>query len=157
MDLLTYATALRADLETTTHSTNAAYAGGANGGFDDPLDARTAYLYHHFINRTLLTPYDYLVDANRQLDADAMQKAIWFIEQDDATPLIGKALDFYNEANTAVNTGAWTGLGDVRVLQLYTLNGVRTDYQDQLVIIPAPAAVALLGTAIAVPRRRRRA
>jgi hypothetical protein len=82
---------------------------------------------------------------------------MWFIEQESATPLLGKSLLFYTEANTAVTTGLWTGLGDVRVLNLYTLDGnVRTNYQDVLVMVPAPSALALMGVGVLVAGRRRR-
>lgn len=154
-----YHTLLSADLSTSTTGSAPAYSGGALGGASDPLDARTAYLYSRFIGQTLLTPYDYVNEANRHLDADELQKAIWFIEQEDATPLTGKALSFFTEAQSAVSSGAWVGLGNVRVLNLYTMdNNVRTNFQDQLVVIPAPAgagALALAGV-VCVMRRRRR-
>jgi hypothetical protein len=150
---------LKADINTETTSQNAAYAGGNHGGFNDPLDARTAYLYAHFINMNLATPYDYANEANRINDANAMQTAIWFIEQEDATALTGKALQFYNEANTAVNSGQWVGLGNVRILNIYT-NTARVDYQDILVMttgipLPTGAAMAGLGLAGLTLRRRR--
>ncbi|HYE61172.1 MAG TPA: hypothetical protein VD997_04180 [Phycisphaerales bacterium] len=156
-----YHTLLSADLSTSTTAGSAAYAGvggGALGGAADALDPRTAYLYSHFIHQTLLTPYDYAVEANRHLDADELQKAIWFIEEEDATALTGKALLFFNEAQAAVSSGAWTGLGDVRVLNLYTFeNGARVDWQDQLVVIPAPAGAAVIGAGLlSLTRRRRR-
>src|SRR5262245_27907203 len=47
----TYAVALN----TTTDSSSANYAGGAHGGFNDPVDPRTAYLYTRFINQNLVT------------------------------------------------------------------------------------------------------
>jgi hypothetical protein len=152
----------KADLNTETASQASAYAGGNHGGFNDPLDARTAYLYTHFINMNLSTPYDYVNEANRIDDANALQTAIWFIEQEDNTPLLGKALDFYNEANNAVNSGAWVGLGDVRILNIYT-NTARVDYQDVLVMtsVPLPGGAGMAGAALAglggmVTLRRRR-
>jgi hypothetical protein len=150
-----------ADLNTVTTSSDSHYAGGALGGFNDPLDARTAYLYTHFIQMNLLTPYDYVNEGPRIDDANALQTAIWFIEQEDPTPLFGKALDFYNEANNAVTSGAWTGLGNVRILNIYT-NSARVDHQDELVMVPgaflpSPASLsglALAGAAMAMRRRR---
>lgn len=151
--------AFRADLDVQTTASNPAYAGGAMGGFNDPLDPRTAYLYDRFINQALATPYDYAVELNREADALALQTAIWFIEQETTDPVAGKALDYFNEAQAAVNSGAWTGLGNVRVLSLHMIdNGVRTNYQDVLVIIPAPGAGAVLGLGLGLlgmVRRRR--
>jgi hypothetical protein len=144
-----------ADLNTETTSQDAHYAGGALGGFNDPLDARTAYLYDHFIRHTLLTPYDYINEGPRINDANALQAAIWFIEADDVTPLTGKALALLTEANAAVASGGWSGIGDVRILNIYT-NSSRVDYQDELVLIPSPAGVACLGLAGLVGLRRRR-
>jgi hypothetical protein len=154
-------TNLRADLNTETTASAAAYANGAHGGFNDPLDARTAYLYAHFITMTLTTPYDYANETNRINDANALQTAIWFIEQEDDTALTGKALQFYNEANNAVNGGQWTGLGNVRILNIYTDNP-RVDYQDVLVMtssvpLPTGAAMASLGlVGLGLQRRRAR-
>jgi hypothetical protein len=150
----------KADLNTVTASQDAEYASGNHGGFNDELDARTAYLYSHFISMTLTTPYDYSNAVNRAADANAMQRAIWFIEQEDSTPLDGKALDFWNEANNAVMSGNWIGTGNVQIMNVYT-NSSRVDYQDMLVIVPLPggaglAAMGLAGlTGIAALRRRR--
>jgi hypothetical protein len=122
----------------------------------------TAYLYDHFINRTLTTPYDYVNEANRINDADAMQTAIWFIEQETSDPLTGKALAFFQEAQNAVNSGAWKGLGNVRILNIYT-NSARVDYQDILIEtasspVPLPSGVSLAGVGFAglLAKRRRR-
>src|SRR4051812_4592311 len=70
-----FATSYAAAVNTTTDSTSSSYAGGAHGGFNDPLDAKTAYLYTHFINQNLLTAYDYATAANRTNDANALQTA----------------------------------------------------------------------------------
>ena len=149
--------AFRADLDVQTRAGSAPYTGGGLGGINDPLDPRTAYLYHNFIFQSLLTPYDYATEATRIDDATALQAAIWFIEQESTDPLAGKSLLFFNEANAAVTSGAWTGLGDVRVLTLYQINdNVRTEYQDVLVIIPAPGAGVALGLGALLAARRRR-
>jgi hypothetical protein len=150
----------KADLNTETVSQASAYASGNLGGFYDALDARTAYLYHHFLAQTLTTPYDYVNEGPRIDDSNALQTAIWFIEQEDASALSGKALDLYNEANAAVSSGAWVGIGNVRILNIYT-NTARADYQDllvELVTIPLPSAAAMAGVGLAgfgFMRRRR--
>ena len=127
--------------------------GGAVGNFD-PLDPKTAYLYTEFSQGTL-AGYDYAEGTGRQASADALQKAIWYIEQELASLPTGLATDFYN---AAVGAG-WSDIGNVRVLNLYASGGTAVK-QDQLVMIPTPAAVfmglpllGLLG-ALRVVRRR---
>jgi hypothetical protein len=108
----------------------------------------------------LVAGYDYTNATNRASDANALQKAIWFIEQEDATALTGKALTLYNEAAAAVAAGSWSGIGDVRILNIETNSGVEA--QDQLVMtmvsvpLPTGAAMACLGLlGLAGVRRRR--
>jgi hypothetical protein len=104
----------------------------------DDLDPRTAYLYTKFATGTL-PEYDYTAGAGRSASADALQKAIWFIEGEG-----GVNNSFVTAANTAVEIGGeWygKGIGDVRILNMYTTSGGLA--QDQLYLIPAPAAVLL--------------
>ena len=153
---LSFSTTYKADINTATTSQGSAYGGGNHGGFNDPLDARTAYLYSNFLSMSLTSGYDYVVEANRIADADALQTAIWFIEEEDTTPLSGKALAYFNEADAAVTSLAWVGLGNVRVLNLYH-NTAREDFQDMLVQVPLPGAAGLASVGlvgIALTRRR---
>lgn len=109
--------------------------GGSGGGNPDPLDARTAYLYWHFRNGTL-AGYDY--GAGRQSSALALQQAMWYIEDEAG----GVNNAFVALAKGAVNSGAWSGLGNVRVLNLTdTTDG--SIAQDILTVVPAPAALIL--------------
>jgi hypothetical protein len=56
----------------------------------------------------------------------------------------------FNEANSAVNSRAWSGLGSVGLLNICT-DTVRIDYQDELILIPAPGA-ALVFAVLLTPR-----
>lgn len=130
-----------------------AVQGGQSGqtvpGFD-PLDARTAYLYFNFRMGTL-SGFDYSA-AGRAASAEALQKAIWYIEGETGVNNAFVAL-----ADAAVSGGQWVGIGNVRVLNLS--DSEFPNAQDQLTIIrdiPTPGAgvLALVGL-IAASRRRR--
>lgn len=126
---------------------------GPNGVSSDSLDPRTAYLYQNFRLGTLLTSYGY--GPSRSGDAGALQNAIWYIEG-EVSSLSGKAITYYDEAVAATLLGTfydgslpngvatWTGLGDVRILNLWDHADHTGFHQDQLTLVPTPGA-ALLG------------
>ena len=133
----------------------AAY-GGAGGAVDgsDPLDERTAYLYNAFISGTL-AGYDYSnALGQRAADAGALQNAIWYLEQENASLDSALAVDFYNFAQGGIGQG----LGDVRVLNPYALDnaGAIVQAQSQLIKIPAPGATGVLAMVGLAGLRRRR-
>lgn len=114
----------------------------------DPLDTKTAYLYA-----------TYAPAVASDADANDLQYAIWYIEG-EVTSLAGKAgaIALYNAAVDATETGSligvgstdgiaiWSGLGNVRVMNLWSDPTVRTwdtAKQSLLVLVPAPAAVGL--------------
>lgn len=142
----------------------AAKAGGSgavNGR--DEISAETAYLYNAFRRGNLVTSFDYFSSAaNRAPDGEALQDAIWALEAEiQVSSLSAKALAFYNEAINAVASGAWTGIGNVRALNLTTIDaqGNLVDVQDVLTIIiplPTTAGLAMLGIAGVTGFRRRR-
>ncbi len=134
---------------------------GSGGG--DPLDARTAYLYSQFLAGTL-TGYDYTSEAGRSNSARALQDVIWHLEDEAAVTWDAGTLQdtFYTAAQEAVTSGDWTGLGNVRVLNLYAtgyagnLQYRAQDLLGTVATIPAPGTLTLasLGTALAGWLRR---
>jgi PKD repeat protein len=107
-----------------------AKAGGA-GGQDTPtgdtLDPFSAYLYNQAVNG--------IYNVNQ---LDDVQYAIWYIEGEiDYAELPGDVSDpatpkgFYAAQNTAFGSSGWTGLGNVRILNLVDSSGQPS--QDVLV------------------------
>jgi hypothetical protein len=134
-------------------------SGGAAGS--DSLSAQTAYLFTQFYSNQAAY-------AGTQSLANSMQRAVWFLEGE----LAGSDLRAYNSdsnatawvtaANTAVSSGAWSGLGNVRVLNLYTNAAYTSHSQDQLYMVtavPEPQTYALmlagLGLIGTIARRRK--
>ena len=110
--------------------------GGSGGPSPDPLDAKTAYLFYHFTIGDL-SGYDY--GAGRAGSADGLQRAIWFIEQENG----GVYNSFVVLAESEINAGNWSGIGNVRVINLTDASGNLK--QDQLILVPEPATMLLLG------------
>jgi len=130
-----------------------AYKGGTGSG--DDLDAETAYLYTQFATENL-SGYAYtgiVGGLNRSQTAGALQRLIWKIE--------GEGGDDFDQSymNISLNTtqqtlisswqtlydnSGWSGIGNVRVLQMTTTSSCGTQLrQDQLYLVPTPAAVLL--------------
>jgi len=122
-----------------------------NGGEDDfdQLDYRTAYLYTNYING------DYAGVSEQDI-----QEAIWFIEAEEG----GVENSLVTEATDAVDSGAWSGFGGVRVLNLWRSYDPQTNEysdraQDQLItvsVIPAPSAIMLSSIGLMTVRWLRR-
>jgi len=113
-----------------------AMAGGNNTNDGDLLDPKTAYLYTMFRNQSLPNWFN-----NNDLDdLISLQIAIWLIEQEIDSTTNTKANDLVALAN---NCG-WKTIGDVRVINL----GVNGLNQDQLVLVPEPSTLLLLGAGL---------
>jgi hypothetical protein len=127
---------------TTGSAGSHAIWGGVPGTGDD-LDARTAFLYTKFATGTL-SGYNYTAGTDRSVSAGALQNAIWYIEGES-----GANNSFVTLADTAVALGGeWygKGIGDVRILNSWVPDHVgQSGYmkQDQLYLVPAPAAIGL--------------
>jgi hypothetical protein len=124
-----FSNTFRIDAVTTAAATELPATGGDGTG-RDPLSSQTAFLYTNFRNGTL-TGYNY--GAGRGASADLLQNAIWMFEGELPMDVTNS---FVVLANTAVNTGTWSGLGTVRALNMSYLGG--REAQDQLAMIPTP-------------------
>lgn len=117
----------------------AAVNGGVGGPNPDPISAQTAYLYTMFRAGTL-SGYDFVgTGATRVASANSFQKAIWYLEEEITYgETDAQAQAWITAANTAVSSSAWTGIGNVRVLNLYQDANFTTRAQDQLYLLPVP-------------------
>ena len=124
-----------------------------------PLGSATAYLYHQFRHGGLVG----YVQGSRT-SADALQLALWNLQGERNVPAPNaQAVFWINQARAAVASGAWTGTGDVAVLNLLWETGwerypglhevrYHGNAQDVLCIVPVPepsflqmGCLALLG------------
>ena len=149
---------------------NTSAVNGGVGPAGDPLDTETAWLAFTWWKGNL--NYNYAdVGGTRAVDAEDMQLAVWFLE-DEITQFQltkwdnGKAQDFVDFASSAasnpwLDTATYgTGyIGTVRVMNTFDAAGNKR--QDQIVVVPLPASallgfglLGLLGAARAIRRRR---
>lgn len=117
-----------------------------------PLQAEVAYLYSNYMAGTMSSVLGGWT--NDAAHSQSMQNAIWhfmgYTYQDGNTSYTS---GLEAAANNAVNvTHAWSGLGNVRVMQLWTdptLRTIDTKAQDQLVLVsppvPVPTPLGFLG------------
>lgn len=108
----------------------------------DPLDPKTAWLFFNFVKgnlNTLVSGFIYDDIASYT----ALQKAIWYIEEEISTLPTGLATDLYNAANNA----GWQTTDGVWVLNMVNSRGRAQDmlYWDGTTpVVPTPEASTLL-------------
>jgi hypothetical protein len=132
----------------TTATTN----GSAYATSSDPLSSQTAWLF---------TQYSSGLYGNSSTVNGSMQNAIWFLEGE----INQTTLSLDSDAQTFVtsaNASNFSGVGNVRVMNLYSNVGRTAFAQDQLVMlapVPEPETYAMLlaglGVMGAVVRRRK--
>ena len=141
---------------------NAARAGGVGGGNPDPISNLTAYLFTQFSLGTLSNYSFGSTGADRVADANSLQRALWFLEEETTSLTDIQASLWVDEAQKAVAAG-WSN-SQVRVLNLMRRDGsgnftIRA--QDQLYFsVSEPSTLLLMGAALlglAVARSRRQA
>ncbi len=119
------------------------------------LTPYTAWLYDRFLHGTLAS-----FNAASEIDVNTLQLAIWEsigYDQTDVSTHVGP--NWYNGYNAVlqnkpwstnytydVTHALWSGLGDVRIMNLKTLAGVNA--QDQLTTVPEPFSIAVWSLAI---------
>ncbi|MCS7090996.1 MAG: hypothetical protein RMN51_03110 [Verrucomicrobiota bacterium] len=104
----------------------AAVKGGTGGGSPDPISIGTAWLYKQFAQGQL-TGYDYTPGPNRIASAQALQEAIWFLEDEltsiGSNPFISLVVSqFGSIANAKTNYSAATAGFHVVALNMYGVN-----------------------------------
>jgi hypothetical protein len=120
--------------------------GGAMNG-RDYLSDETRYLYYHYFIGDLQN-YDYSDSVLRVQDANALQLAIWYLEEELFEFTATANFDpYYNEytrlAHEQIIAGNTAGIDRVKVLNLTKNGGAGS--QDQLTVVPEPGTLLSLG------------
>lgn len=153
------------------HTVNAAGAYGTYSGSEpghtstkDPISASTAWLFTQFYTTHLSNSAVW--GSGSQVNKNtALQQAIWSLEGESFGSMSSLAINYKNKAIAAVSSSSWSGIGNVRVLNLYSKDnqGNYTRHaQDQLYMVsavpePETYAMMLAGLALVggIARRRR--
>lgn len=144
-----------------------AWAGGPDSGdpgngAGDPISIGTAFLYEQFANGTL-AGYSYGNLPQREIDARALQVAIWWLEDEVSiyNPISNPWLAYAaSQLQMSVNDLKADNNGEYRVgvMSLWDPNSRNPDHQDVLIGLPdGGLTVMLLGMALsglAVLRRK---
>jgi hypothetical protein len=155
----------------TNHTVNAPGAYGTYSGTEvghtstqDPISASTAWLFTQFFT-TNLSNTSIWGNVSQSTKNTAVQQAIWSMEGEPSGSISSLATSYKSLANAAVSSGAWSGIGNVRVLNLYSQDShghYTVNAQDQLYMVatvPEPETYALMLAGLAlvggIARRRR--
>ena len=147
-------------VEFSPGSTYSVYFAPVGGSGTPQLTEAAAYLYDQFI-RGVLPNYDFPdTFGQRQVDAGALQYALWNLEGQDTSGLVADPnpalTDFF--VNLAIGNAVPGDFHGVSIMVMYTGDLDNPSFaQNQLVeFAPAPGAMALLGLGgLAAGRRRR--
>jgi hypothetical protein len=154
----------------TNHTVNAPGAYGTYSGSEvghtstqDPISSSTAWLFTQFF-MTNLSNTSIWGNGSQAVKNTAMQQAIWSMEDESFGAMSSLATSYKNLATTATSSNAWSGIGNVRVLNLYSKdshNDYTVNAQDQLYMVatvPEPETYALMLAGLAlvggIARRR---
>jgi hypothetical protein len=129
--------------------------GGVNANNGDPISAATAWLFSNFTHGTLTSVQGFAYD---NAGGDALQNAIWWLEQEITGDATGTSFEYLLKAATGGATEAAylaarsVNNTDASVKVLNMFNGPGSDSagynQDLLVVVPEPSTYIAGGLAL---------